>query len=119
MFILGGVAFGQIVADPNDRLYTDLELWQNRGLISNLPPLRPYPLQLVKKVLSEVVERGNDADKELARMYLGQMGEGNHLHAVISSLGRTDLTAAMRRSASRAPCREAWSLPSHTRQLPG
>ena len=90
MFILGGPAFGQIVADPNDRLYTDLELWQNRGLISNLPPLRPYPLQLVKKVLTDVAEHGNEADQELARMYLGQMGEGNHLHAVISSLGRTD-----------------------------
>lgn len=88
--MLGGTAFGQIVADPNDRLYTDLELWQNRGLIGNLPPLRPYPLQLVKKVLGDVVERGNEADQELARMYLGQMGDGNHLHAVISSLGRTD-----------------------------
>lgn len=83
-------SFGQIVADPNDRLYTDLELWQNRGLTGNLPPLRPYPLQLVKKVLTDVVERGNEADQELARMYLGQMGEGSHVHAVISSLGRTD-----------------------------
>ncbi len=85
-------SFGQIVANPNDRLYTDLELWQNRGLIGSLPPLRPYPLQLVKKVLNGVVERGNEADQELARMYLGQMGEGNHLHAVISSLGRTDMS---------------------------
>lgn len=84
-------SYGQIVVDPNDRLYTDLELWQNRGLIGNLPPLRPYPLQLVKKVLNDVVGRGNEADQELARMYLGQMGEGSHLHAVISSLGRTDL----------------------------
>lgn len=91
MFIVGGAAFAQIVADPNDRLYTDLELWQNRGLIGNLPPLRPYPLQLVKKVLGDVVERGNETDKELANMYLGQMGDGNHLHAVISGLGRTDL----------------------------
>ena len=91
MLVLGGVAFAQIVADPNDRLYTDLELWQNRGLVGNLPPLRPYPLQLVKKVLGDVVERGNDSDKERANIYLGQMGDGNHLHAVISSLGRTDL----------------------------
>jgi hypothetical protein len=90
MFTIGGAAFAQIVANPNDRLYTDLELWQNRGLIGSLPPLRPYPLQLVKKVLGDVVERGNEADQELARMYLGQMGDGNHIHAVISSLARTD-----------------------------
>ena len=91
IFFFGEVAFAQIVADPNDRLYTDLELWQNRGLIGNLPPLRPYPLQLVKKVLGDVVQRGNEADQQLANMYLGQMGDGNHLHAIISSLGRTDL----------------------------
>ena len=37
--LIGGAApgFAQIVSDPNDRLYTDLELWMNRGLTDKLP----------------------------------------------------------------------------------
>ena len=70
---LGSAAFAQTTVDLNDRLYTDLELWQGQGLIDRLPPLRPYPIQLVKKLLAEVVSRGSAADRRAAVAYLAHM----------------------------------------------
>ncbi len=70
---LGSAAFAQTTVDLNDRLYTDLELWQGEGLINRLPPLRPYPIQLVKRYLSEVASRGSAADRRAAEGYLAHM----------------------------------------------
>jgi len=84
--------FAQLVSDPNDRLYTDLELWMDRGLTGRLPPLRPYPVQLVKKILNDVKAKGTDADQELASFYLSKIDGGSNIHGVASALGRTDFT---------------------------
>jgi hypothetical protein len=56
-----------IVSNPNDRLYAYLTLWEEEGLIGPLPLLRPYPLQLVKFLLAQVIERGGAADREAAQ----------------------------------------------------
>jgi hypothetical protein len=85
-------AFAQLVSDPNDRLYTDLELWMDRGLTDKLPPLRPYPVQLVKKVLADVKARGNQADQDLAAFYLSKIDGGANVHAIASALARTTFT---------------------------
>ncbi len=82
-------SFAQLVSDPNDRLYTDLELWMDRGLTDKLPPLRPYPVQLVVKTLHQVAAKGNDADQKLATFYLSRVEGGSKFHAVASALGRT------------------------------
>lgn len=81
-------ASAQLAADPNDRLYTDLEMWTDRGLTGPLPALRPYPVQLVKKALSDVVAKGEDADRALASWYLSRI-EGAHV--VVSGLSRGSL----------------------------
>ena len=41
---LGGAwsAFAQLVADPNDRLYSDLDLWMDRGLTAPLRVVSYY-----------------------------------------------------------------------------
>ncbi len=85
-------AFGQLVADPNDRLYTDLEMWMDRGLTQRLPPLRPYPVQLVKKTLTDVQSRGTEADKELAAWYLSKIDGGPNFHGIATALARTNMT---------------------------
>ena len=92
VLLLGGIApaFAQLVADPNDRLYTDLEVWMDRGLTDNLPPTRPYPVQLVKKILSNVEARGDTADKQLAAWYLSKIDGGANAHGIASALARTD-----------------------------
>lgn len=91
--LLGGVApaFAQLASDPNDRLYTDLEIWSDRGLTGDLPPFRPYPVLLLKKVLADVAARGTDADRALAAWYLSKIDGGSNLHAVASSVAATDM----------------------------
>jgi hypothetical protein len=91
---LGSISplFAQLVSDPNDRLYTDLELWMDRGLTDKLPPLRPYPIQLVKKILTDVKAKGNAADQELAAFYISKIDGRSNVHAIASALARTDFT---------------------------
>jgi hypothetical protein len=92
LFAKGIPIFAQLVADPNDRLYTDLSLWQDRGLITNLPPLRPYPIQVVQKLLSDVRSSGDASDSDLAKRYLDDIEGIVNAHAVGSALARTDLS---------------------------
>jgi len=94
--LLWGIApvSAQLVADPNDRLYTDLEIWMDRGLTDALPPLRPYPVQLVKKTLADVQARGNDADKQLAGWYLSKVDGPSNPHGIVSAVARTDTTSS-------------------------
>ncbi len=89
---LAGLApalFGQEVAQVNDRLYTDLELWQDRGLIGDLPPLRPFPIQLVVKLLNEVSARGTRADRTLAGEYLRAIEGSANAHLEVGALVRS------------------------------
>src|SRR5271169_1757683 len=92
-FLLAGSIplFAQLAADPNDRLYTDLEIWMDRGLTGILPPIRPYPVQLLKKVLADVAARGTEADRALAGWYLSKIDGGSNLHGIASSLASTDM----------------------------
>lgn len=73
LFALSPALFAQTTVSLSDRLYTDLHLWQGEGLIGRLPPLRPYPIQLVKKLLGEVIARGSAADRKAAEGYLSHM----------------------------------------------
>ena len=89
----GAPAFAQLVSDPNDRLYTDLELWMDRGLTGRLPPLRPYSVQLVLRVLKDVAARGTEDDQKLAGWYLARIDGPSNFHGVASSIGRAELTS--------------------------
>ena len=61
--------FGQFTADPNDRLYRFLSLWEAKGYIDNVPPIRPYPPQLLKRLLTEVRRAGERHDRRVAEQY--------------------------------------------------
>jgi hypothetical protein len=82
--------FAQLASDPNDRMYVDLKLWEDRGLLRNLPPLKPYPIQLLTKLLGDVQQKGDDQDRALAAGYLKEMGDLIDIYTVGSSTGRTD-----------------------------
>ena len=66
----------QVSVDPNDRFYEIAQIWEVRGLIDQLPQIRPYPLNLIKSILETVAYSGmnedgtmneeNKADVELA-----------------------------------------------------
>ncbi|MFQ3621602.1 MAG: hypothetical protein SNJ78_11745, partial [Spirochaetales bacterium] len=68
--LLPYLGFAQFAADPNDLLYQDLSLWEGKGLIRQLPVLRPYPPQVILSALEQVVQRGNRKDAEKAKTYL-------------------------------------------------
>ncbi len=94
LFLTGFLVMGvtrlsaQMAASPNDRLYADLSLWQDRGLIDNLPPLRPYPIQVLKKLLTDVQAGGTEADSELAAWYLSNLEGPWNFHLLASAEGR-------------------------------
>ncbi|MBQ8013463.1 MAG: hypothetical protein IJ257_03570 [Treponema sp.] len=65
-FIAVGV-FSQASVDVNDSFYRHAQNWELRGLTSTLPQLRPYPLNVIKKILNEVIESDSEKDSELAK----------------------------------------------------
>jgi hypothetical protein len=84
----------QLAADPNDRLYTDLSLWQERALISQLPQLRPYPIQLLRTLLEQVKAKGNVSDGQRAERYLSELQGLLKVHMNASLESRTDFGGA-------------------------
>ncbi|GHV70300.1 hypothetical protein AGMMS49928_17560 [Spirochaetia bacterium] len=66
---LGGIN-AQVLHDPNDPLYRDIDRWAAQGrFTSTLPFVRPYPAQLLETLLEEVISRGNGADQAKAAAY--------------------------------------------------
>ena len=60
--------FAQSIINPSDSFYDDLRVWETLGLVSNLPPLRPYPEPLVRDILDQVIQSDNAAQSEKARI---------------------------------------------------
>jgi len=74
-------ALAQHVADPSDPLYTELEIWEAQGLLPRLPALQPYPLQMVRRLLSDVAgnRAATTADRRRASWLLSQLDDPLHL----------------------------------------
>ena len=68
-FIFMSGAFAQVSVDPDDTFYSLVESWELRGLINEVPPLRPYPIANIRDILQTVIEKGNDRDVRNAKMY--------------------------------------------------
>ncbi len=62
----GGLLSAQVSIEPGNEFYTDLVSWSVKGYVSEpLPQIKPYPLNVIKKILSEV--RGSGDSDEAAR----------------------------------------------------
>ena len=61
--------------DLHGSLYRALDQWHVRGLLSPLPLLRPYPRQLLRQALAEVLDRGAPADRVRVAEFLAELGE--------------------------------------------
>lgn len=70
---IAAMASAQVPHDVNDVLYRDLDRWAARGYIVALPPIRPYPVQLLKELLADVVGRGDPAAAASAAGYLSSL----------------------------------------------
>lgn len=64
---LCSLAFGQVSVEINDSFYKQAQIWELRGLTDTLPQLRPYPVNVIKRILGQVIERGSEKDSELAK----------------------------------------------------
>ncbi len=64
--------FAQVSVDPTDEFYDMVERWEIQGLISEQPPLRPYPLQKIEEILSQVIESENEIESERASEFYEQ-----------------------------------------------
>lgn len=65
-------AGAQTLVSPNDPIYGHLRIWEQRGLIDWLPPLRPLPAPMVREALQRVADSGPATDRQIARRLLAR-----------------------------------------------
>lgn len=90
-------AYTQVSVDPADEFYEAALRWHIRGVVSELPQLKPYPQETVRRILLAVMERGDREEASDAREYYDQIfGQAWHVSAetkgatLISRNGTTD-----------------------------
>ena len=65
--ILSG--FAQITLNPSHDFYKSVISWQNRGLITTIPPTRPFSASNIKEILNIILESDSEIDKKQAQIY--------------------------------------------------
>ena len=84
-------ASAQLSLDPDDDFYFIAQSWELRGVVSSLPPMRPYPLGNIKAILEEAIEKGNERDKQIAQDYWQQVtGKSWTLSLSASATGKIE-----------------------------
>ncbi|MHC6203025.1 hypothetical protein ACYULU_07510 [Breznakiellaceae bacterium SP9] len=76
MLILGLAAvpvFSQSIVNPNDPFYDDLQRWDTLGLVTNVSPLRPYPIPYVQALLKRVIDGSNAHAREQAQRHYDRL----------------------------------------------
>ncbi|MBQ6781788.1 MAG: hypothetical protein IJP62_11260 [Treponema sp.] len=61
--------FSQVSVDPNDRFYSQAQIWEVRGLVDRLPQIRPYPLNLIRQIIESIIEVGINDDGTIDPKY--------------------------------------------------
>lgn len=81
--------FAQDVINPLDDFYAQVEVWESRGLLKDIPAIRPYPLFVIQDILNRVEASGNTADKERVQYYRANwLPEGFDLYQETAVLNR-------------------------------
>jgi hypothetical protein len=68
--------------DPNEKLYTYLSIWEEKGYLEPLPMLRPYTPQLIRRCLQRVIGKGTGLDRALAEGLLAEIDGQDSLMAL-------------------------------------
>ncbi|RPJ08612.1 MAG: hypothetical protein EHM28_03815 [Spirochaetaceae bacterium] len=66
-------AFSQVIADPTEKIYEYITIWEGKGYVNNLPLLRPYPHTLLKQILENVIQKGDQTERELAQSWYDEL----------------------------------------------
>ena len=85
------VVYAQISVDPADEFYEDALRWHIRGIVSELPQLKPYPQESIRRILSAVMESGDGEEAADARRYYERMF-GKAWHVSAEAKGATLIT---------------------------
>lgn len=102
-------AGAQVLHNPYDPIYIDLDTWAGRGYIDSLPRIRPYSPQLVENLLTMVLERGDAESADKAASYLAALNGGVSPRATATIVGQDDdLTPVMRGGISAGVAIEDW-----------
>lgn len=81
----------QIINDPNDPMYKQIDRWAVQGYITrSLPQIRPYPLQVIHELLQEVQIYGNTAAQEKVAWYKKVLQEPVHVGAILRGVGKNN-----------------------------
>lgn len=84
----------QISIDPSDDFYELVQEWEIRGLVRDLPPMRPYPVNNIQEILQNVIKRGNEEDVKTAIEYwqkiTGKAWNINVSGKAVGNLSKTD-----------------------------
>ena len=98
----------QAPISPSDPLYGHLRMWEQRGVIDWLPPIRPLPAPVVRFALQQVAGSGRGTDREIARILLsrhfgqrswqveGQVGIRSKAHASVPNQADTNAERPVR-----------------------
>ena len=83
--------FAQVSVDPSDSFYTDALRWELKGVAGPLPQVRPYPMKVVKRILSQVLENEATEESDLvqAQEYYERFFGEHWLHVAMNVGGRT------------------------------
>ena len=86
MLVFAGVLmtslFSQVSVNPEDSFYSDSLNWYLKGYVEKLPQLKPYPVNVIKGILSEVIEKGEEVEKAKAEeYYFSIFGEKFHIES--------------------------------------
>jgi hypothetical protein len=78
LFLLFSIVLGaQTVHDPNSEIYKDIDIWIVRGYAKDFPPMvRPYPVNLIIKILEQVIDNGDENAVESAQKYIDTLSPG-------------------------------------------
>ncbi len=92
LFLLSALFFSaasaQASIDPTDDFYEAALRWYIGGVISELPQLKPYPHDTVRRLLFTVMEKGDREQEAEAREYYESMfGKTWHISAETESTG--------------------------------
>lgn len=70
LFIFSSSAvYSQISSDPNHEFYKSVQKWEINNYVDNLPPVRPYPVIVIKALLQQAIENGDENTVQTAQEY--------------------------------------------------
>lgn len=69
LFLISLPAFSQIGVNPENEFYSDALSWELKGYVKKLPQLKPYPENIIKSILDDVLKSNDEREIKRAIYY--------------------------------------------------